>query len=45
MESASHTRESPTDETPQSYLGLLRHGNALKAKDELLNVYWLWKED
>jgi len=35
---------SPTNETFQSYLGLLRHGDCLKVKDELTNQYWLWKE-
>ncbi|MBI5222501.1 MAG: RNA-directed DNA polymerase [Candidatus Magasanikbacteria bacterium] len=33
--------ESPTNETLQSYLGLLRHGNCVKVKDELLNKCWL----
>lgn len=33
---------SPTNETLQSYLGLLRYGNSVKAKEELLNEYWLW---
>ncbi|MEK9183357.1 MAG: reverse transcriptase/maturase family protein, partial [Patescibacteria group bacterium] len=42
---ARRIKESPTNETLQSYLGLLKHGNSLKARNELLNKYWLWKED
>lgn len=34
-------KSSPTDETLQSYLGLLRHGNGAKVREELLNFYWL----
>ena len=35
---------NPTNETLQSYLGLLKHGNGIKMKEELLNLYWLWKD-
>ncbi|MFH1078586.1 MAG: reverse transcriptase/maturase family protein [Patescibacteria group bacterium] len=36
--------ESPKDETLQSYLGLLKHGNTFEMREMLLNVYWLWSE-
>lgn len=32
---------SPANETLQSYLGLLRHGNGFKIRERLLNNYWL----
>lgn len=35
-------RESPRDETLQSYLGLLRHGNAHNVECRLRNECWLW---
>ncbi|MFH0780186.1 MAG: reverse transcriptase/maturase family protein [Parcubacteria group bacterium] len=35
--------EHPTDETLQSYLGMLRHGNGWKLVNALLNEYWLKK--
>ncbi|MEK7167815.1 MAG: reverse transcriptase domain-containing protein [Patescibacteria group bacterium] len=35
--------DNPRPETLASYLGLLKHGNAFKLKQELLNSYWLWK--
>jgi hypothetical protein len=31
----------PTDETAQSYLGLLKHGNAKKLRANILDGYWL----
>lgn len=34
-------REHPTDETLQSYLGLLKHGSAQQLSEELKNQYWL----
>lgn len=34
-------RENPTNETFQSYLGLLKHGNAKKLEAEIKNLYWL----
>lgn len=34
---------NPTNGALQSYLGLLKHGNSIKIKDELLGEYWLWK--
>ncbi len=33
--------EHPAEETMQSYLGLLGHGNAGNAREELLTQYWL----
>jgi retron-type reverse transcriptase len=33
--------ENPTNETFQSYLGLLKHGNAKKLEAEIKNLYWL----
>lgn len=36
-------KNSPTPETSQSYLGLLKHGNTHKTKQELLREYWLWQ--
>lgn len=33
----------PVNETLQSYLGLLSHGDAHEAGEELLQNYWLWK--
>lgn len=35
-------KEISTNETLQSYLGLLKHGNSVKVKEELLNEFWLW---
>lgn len=37
--------EHSTNETLQSYLGLLKHGNSFKAAGDLLNEYWLWEEE
>lgn len=34
---------NPTEETLQSYLGLLGHGNAKKNTNDLLGEYWLWQ--
>lgn len=36
-------KASPINETLQSYLGLLQHGNSVKIREELLNAYWLRK--
>jgi len=36
-------QQNPTNESLQSYLGLLKHGNTFKVKQELLNKYWLLK--
>ncbi|MFA6423839.1 MAG: reverse transcriptase/maturase family protein [Candidatus Magasanikbacteria bacterium] len=33
----------PTNETLQSYLGLLKHGNSGKIKNELLIMSWVWR--
>lgn len=33
-------KANPTNETLQSYLGILSHGNSNKTEDKLLNVYW-----
>ncbi len=37
--------ESATNETLQSYLGLLRHGQSFRLRQELLNEYYLWREE
>lgn len=34
---------SPNDQTLQSYLGLLCHGNTHKIKNKVLNEYWLYR--
>ena len=39
----SRIKEMSTLETVQSYLGLLKHGNTEKVRQELLGQYWLWK--
>ncbi|MFC1612368.1 reverse transcriptase domain-containing protein [Patescibacteria group bacterium] len=36
-------KTNPTNETLQSYLGLLGHGNTKKTREELLMRYWLWR--
>ena len=36
-------KNNPTPEALQSYLGLLKHGNTHKIKQELLGQYWLWQ--
>ena len=36
-------KENHTNETLQSYLGLLSHGNGGKVKEQLLNEYWFNK--
>ncbi len=36
-------KETPRPETLQSYLGLLKHGNTAKARQELLGRYWVWQ--
>ncbi len=35
-------RDYPKNETLQSYLGMLQHGNAFKIRQEVENSYWLW---
>ncbi len=35
-------RENPKNETLQSYLGMLQHGNAFKIRQEVENSAWLW---
>lgn len=37
-------KRSPSEETLQSYLGLLSHGNTVKSRDEVLGEYWLWSD-
>ena len=37
-------QEHPVPETVQSYLGLLKHGNTHKVRQQVLNGYWLWQE-
>lgn len=37
-------RKSKTEETVQSYLGLLKHGDTFGLRQEALNQYWLWRE-
>lgn len=37
-------RKLPKNERLQSYLGLIRHGNAYRTGVTLLNGYWLWKD-
>lgn len=37
-------KERATHETLQSYLGLLKHGNTAKTRQELLGRYWVWKD-
>jgi hypothetical protein len=34
----------PTNETLQSYLGLLGHGNTSMLRKCMMNQYWLWEE-
>ena|SRR3989338_4995303 len=36
-------KECPVNETLQSYLGLLSHGDAFDTSQELLQNYWLWR--
>lgn len=35
-------QEHSTEETLQSYLGLLGYGNTYRLQNEVLNKYWLW---
>ncbi|OGM97203.1 MAG: hypothetical protein A2817_01355 [Candidatus Yanofskybacteria bacterium RIFCSPHIGHO2_01_FULL_39_8b] len=35
-------QEHLTQKTMQSYLGLLKHGNTFRLRNEVLNKYWLW---
>jgi RNA-directed DNA polymerase len=37
-------KEHPTNETLQSYLGMLSHGDGYALRQKILNDYWLWKE-
>lgn len=39
----SRIKERAAQETLLSYLGLLKHGNTRKVRQELLGRYWLWK--
>jgi len=39
----SQIKNNSAPETLQSYLGLLKHGNTYKTKQELLGEYWLWQ--
>lgn len=36
--------EHPTEETLQSYLGLMRHGNTSGLQDEIKNLHWLCQD-
>ncbi|MBI2444071.1 MAG: group II intron reverse transcriptase domain-containing protein [Candidatus Magasanikbacteria bacterium] len=36
-------KQSPREETLQSYLGLLRHGNTAQLQKEAVGEYWLWR--
>lgn len=36
--------DHPTNETLQSYLGLLKHGSTYKIRQEVMNEYWLGHE-
>lgn len=38
-------RSHPTEQTMQSYLGLLGQGNTLKIQDEIMSEYWVMKND
>ncbi|MFH1292409.1 MAG: reverse transcriptase/maturase family protein [bacterium] len=38
-------QQNPVNESLQSYLGLLQHGNTHKIKQELLNDYCLWTDN
>ncbi|MFH2018436.1 MAG: RNA-directed DNA polymerase [bacterium] len=38
-------KENPEQETVQSYLGLLRHGDTRKIQERLLMEYWIYQED
>lgn len=38
-------RDHAKNETLQSYLGLLKHGNTRKLQEELLNQYWISQND
>lgn len=40
----SKLQKSLKNETLQSYLGLLSHGDAFELRRSLLNQYWLWRE-
>lgn len=35
--------ENATKESTQSYMGLLKHGDAFELQQEALNQYWLWR--
>ncbi|MBU4332292.1 reverse transcriptase/maturase family protein [Patescibacteria group bacterium] len=37
-------KEHNAPETVQSYLGLLRHGNTFKMRQEVMNSAWLWSD-
>lgn len=37
--------KNPVNETLQSYLGLLKHGNGRNVKERLLNEYWFYGEN
>lgn len=37
-------KDHPTDETVQSYIGLLSHGNAEQLREQVLIQQWLWQE-
>jgi len=39
----AHISENPTQETLQSYLGLLKHGDTLGVRRQVLINYWLWR--
>jgi hypothetical protein len=36
-------KQTPSEETLQSYLGLLSHGNTIKLRERLLGEQWLWQ--
>ena len=38
-------KQNPENQTLQSYLGLISHGNGYKLKEKMLNWYGLWQEN
>lgn len=41
----ARVRTHPTQETLQSYLGLLHHGNAYRIRESVLNDAWFWESE
>lgn len=38
-------KQQPTEETLQSYVGLLKHGNGKKIEEQMVSLHWLYSDE